>query len=55
MAFATATDPRAAFGEITVLRYRNIYASGPIASGDTDRFVAFVKAHKLETARVIFD
>ena len=55
MAFVMETDRFAAFKEVTVLGYRQIYASGPITEGDADRFVAFVRTHKLDAARVIFN
>ena len=55
MSFALAADPAMRFGEVATQGYPNIYATGPIAEGDADRFQAFVKAHKLEAAQVVFN
>ncbi|WP_162789140.1 hypothetical protein [Sphingomonas sediminicola] len=49
------TDTATVMAEMAVLGMREVFISGPITSGDADRFVQFAESHKLEAARIVLD
>jgi hypothetical protein len=49
------SDRLQAAGEIAALGMRQVFLSGPIADGDTDRFVDFVRSNNLDAAWIEFD
>ena len=55
LSFVMDRDPLKAAGEIAVDGVRTVYVSGPIADGDTERFLQFVREKGLEAAKLEFD
>jgi hypothetical protein len=55
LTFRLQADPEEAMAEILTQGFRNVYVSGPIARGDAERFLAFVRLKKLDFAKVVFD
>jgi hypothetical protein len=55
LSFLMKSDAPSAMGEIAALGMRRVFVSGPIADGDTDRFLNFVRSHNLDAAWIEFD